>query len=133
MNFQIGPLNVSLVQLIVLAVGMALALVIWNAMVRGGAGRATAAVFAIPVFIIFIVIAFFNVSEMGLVQFIAKLVRTNMLDTPRKFQEDYERIDPVDVALKMAKSNDNGKKTNIRKDDTVDENKLEKLKKDTIF
>lgn len=64
MNFQIGPLNVTLVQLIILAVGMALALVIWNAMVRGGAGKATAAVFAIPVFIIFVVIAFFNVSEM---------------------------------------------------------------------
>ena len=37
MNFQIGPLNVSLVQLIILAVGMALALVIWKSMVRGEA------------------------------------------------------------------------------------------------
>lgn len=132
MNFQIGPLNVSLIQLIILAVGMALALVIRNAMVRSGANRATAAVFAIPVFIIFIVIAFFNVSEMGLLQFIAKIIRTNMLDTPRKFQDDYERIDPVDVVLKKSQANE-GKKTNVKKTDTVDEDKLKKLKEDSIF
>lgn len=112
---------------------MALALVIWNAMVRGGASKATAAVFAIPVFIIFVVIAFFNVSEMGLMQFIAKIVRTNMLDTPRKFQDDYQRIDPVDIAIKKAKADDDKKKTNIRKDDDVDEDKLKKLQKDSIF
>lgn len=132
MNFQIGPLSVSLIQLVILAVGMALALVIWNGMVRGGAGKATAAVFAIPVFIIFVVIAFFNVSEMGLLQFIAKLIRTNMLDTPRKFQDDYERIDPLDIAIRKSKADDK-KKSNIRKDNTVDQEKLDKLQEDSIF
>lgn len=36
MSFQMGPLTVTLVQLILLAAGMALALVVWNAMVRNG-------------------------------------------------------------------------------------------------
>jgi len=64
MNFQMGPLSVTLVQLIILAVGMAVSLVIWNAMVRNGASKTTSAVFAVPVFVIFVVIAFFNISEM---------------------------------------------------------------------
>lgn len=133
MNFQMGPISVSLVQLILLAVGMALSLVIWNGMVRSGASKATAAVFAIPVFIIFIVIAFFRISELGLVAFIAKLIRTNFLDTPRKFQENYERIDPADIALKKAKANDDQEKVRTNKYDAVDKDKLDKLKKDTLF
>lgn|GEM_PF-5913659 len=79
------------------------------------------------------VIAFFNVSEMGLMQFIAKLIRTNLLDTPKKFQDDYERIDPVDVVLKKARANDDQQKTNIKKTSEVNEDKLNKLKKDTLF
>ncbi len=84
-------------------------------------------------FIIFVVIAFFNVSEMGLTAFIAKIVRTNMLDTPRKFQDDYERIDPVDIALKKARADDDQKKVNVVKADDVDADKLKKLEKDNIF
>jgi len=64
MNFQIGPLNVTLIQLILLAVGMAISLMIWNGMVKGGANKLLAFIVAIPIFIIFIVIAFFKVSEM---------------------------------------------------------------------
>lgn len=81
----------------------------------------------------FVVIAFFNVSELGLMAFIAKLVRTNMLDTPRKFQDDYERIDPVDIALKKSRADDDQKKTNVIKSDDVDEGKLKKLEDDNIF
>lgn len=91
-----------------------------------------AAVFAIPVFVVFVVIAFFNISEMGLVAFIAKIVRTNFLDTPKKFQDDYDRIDPLDIALKKSKADDHTK-TNTKKTEAVDTDKLEKLEKDTIF
>ena len=132
MSFSIGPLTVTLVQLILLAAGMALALVVWNTMVKSGSSKALAAVFAIPVFIIFVVIAFFNVSEMGLVAFIAKIVRTNFLDTPKKFQDDYERIDPLDIALKRSKADDHSK-AYTKKTEAVDTDKLEKLEKDTIF
>lgn len=132
MSFSIGPLTVTLVQLILLAAGMALALVVWNTMVKSGSSKALAAVFAIPVFVIFVVIAFFNVSEMGLLAFLAKIIRTNFLDTPKKFQDDYERIDPLDVALKRSQADDHSK-AYTKKTEAVDTGKLEKLEKDTIF
>lgn len=56
-----------------------------------------------------------------------------MLDTPKKFQDDYERIDPVDIAIKKADLDINQTKSRTTKTDTVDEDKLEKLKEDTIF
>lgn len=113
---------------------MAISLVIWNAMVRGGASKVTAAVFAVPVFVIFIVVAFFNVSEMGLLSFVAKLVRTNMLDTPKKFQDDFQRIDPVDLAIKKSQADDSQKKVNTRKEEDLDAVKLKNLQeKNNIF
>lgn len=33
-------------------------------MVKSGASKTSAAVFAVPVFVLFVVIAFFNISEM---------------------------------------------------------------------
>ncbi len=56
-----------------------------------------------------------------------------MLDTPKKFQDDYDRIDPVDIALKKAKADDDKQKVNLRKEDDVNEGKLQQLKDDSIF
>ena len=123
----------SLIQLIVLAVGMAVSLVIWNAMVRNGASKTTSAVFAVPVFIIFVVIAFFNISEMGLLAFIAKVVRTNFLDMPKKFQDDYQRIDPVEIAIKKSQADDDQKKVNKRKTYDMTDEQVKKIQKDDIF
>lgn len=123
----------TLVQLILLAVGMAIALVIWNSMVKSGSTKVTAAVVAVPVFLIFVFIAFFKVSELGLLAFVAKLIRTNFLDAPKKFQDDYERIDPADVAIKKSKADDEQVKVHTSKYDDVDNEKLKKLKEDTIF
>jgi len=57
-----------------------------------------------------------------------------MLDTPRKFQDDFERIDPVDIVIKKSKADDDQKQVNTRKDDDIDVAKLKDLqKKDNIF
>lgn len=133
MNFQMGPISVTLIQLILLAVGMAVALVIWNSMVKSGSTKTVAAVVAVPVFLIFVFIAFFKVSELGLVAFIAKLIRTNFLDAPKKFQDDYERIDPADIAIKKSKAAEDQVKVRVSKYDDVNDEKLNKLKKDTLF
>jgi len=61
-------------------------------------------VLAIVVVIIFIVIAFFSISELGLIAFIAKLVRNNFFDTTKKFQINYEKQDPTKIKIKEAKS-----------------------------
>lgn len=102
-------------------------------MVKSGSTKVTAAVVAVPVFLIFVFIAFFKVSELGLLAFVAKLIRTNFLDAPKKFQDDYERIDPADVAIKKSKADDEQVKVHTSKYDDVDNEKLKKLKEDTIF
>ena len=61
-------------------------------------------VLAIIVFIIFIVIAFFSISELGLIAFIAKMVRNNFFDTTRKFQINYQKHDPIDIKIKESRT-----------------------------
>jgi ABC-type nickel/cobalt efflux system permease component RcnA len=63
MTFSIGPLNISVVQLFVLAVGVALALAAFNGFSKSGS-KVVGIFIAIIVLIIFIVIAFFKVSEL---------------------------------------------------------------------
>lgn len=60
---------------------------------------------AVPIMVIFLTIAFFEISEMNLAQFIAKLIRTNILDEKIKYQTNFERIDPTDILIKKIKAN----------------------------
>jgi uncharacterized membrane protein YccF (DUF307 family) len=61
---------------------------------------------ALLVAVIFITIAFFKISELSLIPFLAKLVRNNFFDTKKKFQENYERENIVDVAIEESKIGD---------------------------
>ena len=54
----------------------------------------------------FILVAFFKISELTLMPFIAKTVRTYIIDTTRKFQLNYSRPDPVAVALSQFRRTD---------------------------
>ena len=45
-----------------------------------------------------------NISEMGLLAFIAKLFRNNFFDTTKKYQINYEKRDPTEVKLKEVHS-----------------------------
>ena len=63
MTFSIGPLNISVVQLFLLALGVAMALAAFNGFSKSGS-KALGLFVAIIIIIIFIVIAFFKVSEM---------------------------------------------------------------------
>jgi hypothetical protein len=98
MTFNIGPLTISILQLFILAVGIAISLAIFNGFAKSS--KVVGALFAIFVFIIFIVIAFFKISELTLIPFIAKLVRNNFFDTRKKFQVNYHRENPVEVLIK---------------------------------
>lgn len=103
MTFSIGPLSVSIVQLFILAVGVAIALAVFNNFAKGWS-RLVWIIFALFILWIFIVIAFFKISELSLVPFIAKMVRNNFFDTKKKFQENYTRESPVDVIIKESKA-----------------------------
>lgn len=43
--------------------------------------------------------AFFKMSELSLIPYVAKFVRNNFFDTKRKFQENYHREDPLHILL----------------------------------
>jgi hypothetical protein len=85
-------------------------------------------VLAVPLFLIFVVVAFFEISEMNLVHFLSKMVKTYVLDTPKKFQLNYTRIDPQDVMIKRRKSQDNKKTIDI-KQNVMDDRLVKQLQK----
>jgi predicted transcriptional regulator YheO len=85
------------------------------------------AILAIPLFIIFVIIAFFEVSEMGLIQFLAKLVKTYFFDTPKKFQVNYSRINQMQVNIQEFLSKQQKKIIDI-KEHALDEKIAKKLK-----
>lgn len=126
MTFNIGPLSLSIIQLLILALGIAAGLWIFNAVAKSWS-KAAGAVFALPVVIIFIVIAFFKVSELSLIPYLAKVARNNFFDTIKKFQVNYEKFDPMKIAIKKSKADDNKKQSFEQKNKLMKEWLLENM------
>ena len=108
MTFNIGPLTLSIIQLFIVAGGLWAGVGIFNAVMKSG-WKALGVIAALPVVWIFMAIAFFKISELSLLAFIAKKVRNNFFDTTKKYQVNYEKINPFQVLLKSI-SIDNSKK-----------------------
>jgi hypothetical protein len=45
------------------------------------------------------VIAFFNISELNLLAFIAKKIKDNFLDVPKRFQMNFVKLDPTEIII----------------------------------
>lgn len=105
-TFQIGPFRISLIQLLIIALGVSLSLWLWNQMAKTGISKWIAFVAILPIFIVFIVIAFFKVSELSLIPFIAKMIQTHILDETKKYQTCIAPIDPIAIALARNKLNE---------------------------
>ena len=126
MGVNIGPATISIVQLMILAIGLGLTLAVWNSLYKNGTPRATAALIALPLFFLCVFIAFFKYSELTLIPFIAKLIRTNFLDVTKKFQLNRARPDPKAIALAKSRTTDHD--TIItQKDFDLDTKQLQKL------
>ncbi len=102
MNFQIGPLSVSLIQLVILAWGIGIGLLAWNTVVKTWGNKGVATVLAILTMLPFFVIAFFKMSELSLLPFLAKIRRNRFLDTTKKTQTNDAKIDPLQVMIKSS-------------------------------
>lgn len=126
MTFQIGPISLSIVQLFVVWVGVAAAMAIFNTFSKSG-GKAIGALLAIIVLLIFVFVAFFKMSELGLIAFVAKLVRNLFFDTPRKFQANYDKVDPLKVTMKRAKWSDQKQTIFEQKDKSFSKDRLDKI------
>jgi len=103
MTFTIGPLTISIIQLFIMAVGIAIALAVFNTFAKAGS-KIIGVFLAVIILIIFIVIVFFKVSELWLIPFLAKMVRNSFFDTKKKFQENYYKESPLDVLLQETKA-----------------------------
>jgi len=127
MTLNMGPVSLSIVQLFLVAVWVGLALAVFQAVSKSWSSAA-GIVFAIPILIIFLLIAFFKISEMGLLQYIAKLFRNKFFDTTKKYQNNFERYDKTDILIKEFKQEDQKKKIE-QKESKLDDTILESIKK----
>lgn len=100
--FSVMGFSISFIQLIVLAIGIVFALWVFSTFSNADA-KGTWLVLAILIFLIFLVIAFFQVSELNLVAFIAKKIKDNFLDVQKKFQVNYAKHNPTEITIAKAK------------------------------
>lgn len=114
MNFTIGPVTVGLGQLFILVVGIAVSFAIANYFMKQGQNKIVAIAFASPVTLIAFAIAFFEVSEMWLIEFLAKMIRTHFLDATTKFQVNVEKTDPTELLIKELHSEEKIKKIEFK-------------------
>lgn len=126
MHISIWPFTVTIVQLFIIAFWVAFSLMIWNSLVKDGLPKVIAFFLVVPILLIFFVFAFFKLSELKLIPFIAKLIRTYFIDETVKYHINYGKIDPVEIKLYKLKHNEVVKKqeTKVR---TFDKEKLVKL------
>lgn len=127
MSFSIGPLTISVVQLFILALWVALALLAFNTIGKS-ISKALGLIFAIIVIIITLVIAFFKVSELWLLAYIAKLIRNSFFDTRKKYQVNYEKNNPIDLIIQNSKIKEE-KHVIEQKDKSFDKQKLKDIEK----
>ncbi len=132
LNFSFWPFTVSLVQLIILTIGAAGTLALMNNFMKWGMGKMQALVFSSPIVLIFAFVAFFRISEMNLLQFILKMLRTYFFDVPEKFQVDFPKVDPVQVALQKYQKKEKVDKIEY-KQEVIRKDLLDKLQKEGLI
>ena len=133
LSFPIWPFKVTLAQLLIIAAGAAISLAIWQAVNKSGANQLLGIMLSVPVMIIFLVIAFFEISEMNLAQFITKIIRTNVLDESIKYQTNAERIDPNDILTKKIQAHIQDSERTISDDKSAERISSDQLKKIDIL
>lgn len=92
-----------MIQLLILALGLAGFLWVFQLAQQSWMNRVLAVILGLPILILFIVIAFFKISELALIPFLAKLLRTYFLDTTEKYQVNFAKDDPVKILIKKNK------------------------------
>jgi hypothetical protein len=127
MSVTLGPASISLVQLLILALGIGLSLWVWNNLTTNNMDKGIAFFLVLPILIIFVFIAFFKYSELTLVPFIAKMIRTYFLNTTLKFQIPRDKVDPIAITYAKIKKVDH-EQVYIKKQFMIDNESLDKLK-----
>ena len=124
--FSIMWFSINFIQLIILAIWVVFALWTFSTFNNSDA-KWVWVVFAVIIFCIFAFIAFFKYSELNLLAFIAKKIKDNFLDVPKKFQMNFPKINTTEVII--AKSKQEKWKKRIEIKENIDVTKLEKIEK----
>lgn len=127
MNLSLGPLNISMIQLFILAIWVAISLSLWNWLTNAWLDNTVAAILVAPIVIIFIFVAFFKMSELTLLPFIAKLLRTYFFDATKKYYVNCKKVDPIEVMKKKIKQWKPEQKIQEKKPMQIDQEKMRKL------
>ncbi len=124
--FSVMGFSISFVQLIVMAIWVVFALLVFSTCNQAWA-RWAWAVFAIIIFLLFAVIAFFNISELSLLAFIAKKIKDWFLDVAKKFQINYVKHDPTEITIAKSKQEKWKQRIEIKED--LDLDRLSQIEK----
>lgn len=65
---------------------------------------------------------------MSLIEYIAKLIRNNFFDAKKKYQVNYEKMNPVDILIKESKSKEE-KQIIVQKENVFDKESLKDIEK----
>lgn len=118
LTFSIGPFTISIIQLFGLAIGVALALVVFSQFQE--TNKVVWTFLAVIIFIIFAVVVFFDISELNLLAFVAKIIQNHFFDSTEKFQTMNEKPSKSELAIRKHKIDDKKQKidykTNIELD-----------------
>ena len=98
-SIPIWPFSISVLQLLLVAMWVWLAMVAFNAAQKAWSKPAWI-FFAVLILIFVWFVTFFKVSEMNIVQLLAKKIKENFFDVTKKFQSNNEKLDPVKISLK---------------------------------
>ena len=118
LTFSIGPFTISIIQLFGLAIGVALALVVFSQFQE--TNKVVWTFLAVIIFIIFAVVVFFDISELNLLAFVAKIIQNHFFDSTEKFQTMNEKPSKTELSIKRNKTQNNKKKIDIKTDITLD-------------
>lgn len=86
-------------------------------------------VVAIPVFVLFVIIAFFKISELSLIPFLAKLMRTYFFDATKKFQVNFDKANTTELIIKKTKLKEKKQSITFKTDGNLNEKVLDDIQK----
>ncbi|GHW02368.1 hypothetical protein AGMMS50249_1540 [candidate division SR1 bacterium] len=102
-----------MLQMFLMAIGIVIALGVFSSFSKANA-KEIGVVFAIIIAGFFAFITFFKVSEMNLPAFISKKIKDNFLDTTKKYQTNFKKDSPIDVAIAKSRQRETKKKIEIK-------------------
>ena len=118
LTFSIGPFTISIIQLFLLAIGVAWALVVFSQFQE--TSKVTGVFLGAIIFLIFAIIAFFDISELNIVAFLAKIIQNHFFDATEKFQTMNEKPSKTELTIKRYKTDNKKEKIDYKTDITLD-------------